>query len=1076
MVAFNSGGALGDICQFVVLVGCWWDLRILGESVNAWLGDTNSACVIVEKDIKKEEKMNINTNINLRNRSKITLKDFKGLDTLSAPIDVSGIHATEMQNLISRDGVNHKRHGWKDIIQIRDVFGESMEKIPIRGIFNFTIFGETFLIAYAGKTFYLIDRENNRYSSINERSLKSGTTFAVEDGEVVFVETAPVKQSLLTDTECKFFMNGDKVYFVGCGDYLVFSKWQNELFELRRVVGNEDVYIPTTTEQITCEEDAQTTGAPGRLTAEEKNILSPYSKNTLFGKSLKADEHATYLLDQKGFVDLELTVSRKNGKEVLFAKNENAIANLVPGEKAVFPTISSGVPFEKNNVVNEAPLEQIPIYMNLPKIKETVATFEDGGVLEYQAVAIPSTHDIIVVEGQEFAFDVAKLAVPTIFYTDKDGKRIKIAESNERCELNIGIVGNGQIGQRSFTISAWVTFPKILIDLRNYDFDFTLKEIHKDFSMYESTAYVLTDKNGFGRITVDKTEGKIVIESYKEDEELIEDFFEPLSKEVPNITVKMYFDKDSSLIFTSAKAVKFGTEGVPDRLFVVDNTGNVVRWTKDLDFTYFGEKSWLVCGTADKKITGMDRLNDSTLIVVKEYSSQEPSIYVISGSLGSKSTEINTEDYYVPFSPKGYSVGMGAVGELVTFNGECLMVAKDGLYAVTLGENLTVDARYVIQRARQISNTLEKFDLTKAKCVTLDNKFYVYVGGEENACFVADNKYATAFGDDVQNSISYEWWRWTNIPVSVWGFIDNELCFGTEDGKICVFTDKFYDQTSYGVSKAEIGYNIENEEVKNFSLNSELNASKGDEFVFKCDIYGKIKANRFEVVGEKTRIWLPLTEYVDGEKIYIYDDEVLTEYVANKTSTYLEIDRNTKESALYLFRNFNNKVLRIASVENNYIVLEDLSGKTPIWATEKDAMIFLPNNNLSAVLTKRDAVIAKWVTGATNLGTSVYSKTLTGLILTGERDLINRLKYGIKTRTQTLSYEFLRANNDLDFEKLDLETLSLDSEFASTYLKRLNIRNVNFIMFYFVSDTAEDIALDSVEIEFKINKRNIGVR
>ena len=47
--------------------------------------------------------MNINTSIGLRDRSRITLSNFKGLDTLSAAVDVSAIHATDMKNLISRD-------------------------------------------------------------------------------------------------------------------------------------------------------------------------------------------------------------------------------------------------------------------------------------------------------------------------------------------------------------------------------------------------------------------------------------------------------------------------------------------------------------------------------------------------------------------------------------------------------------------------------------------------------------------------------------------------------------------------------------------------------------------------------------------------------------------------------------------------------------------------------------------------------------------------------------------------------------------------------------------------------------
>ena len=81
--------------------------------------------------------MNINANVGLRDRSRRTLGGFKGLDTLSAAVDVSAIHATEMKNLISRDGVNHKRFGWKTQYRITDVDKDGKSYYPkIQGIFD----------------------------------------------------------------------------------------------------------------------------------------------------------------------------------------------------------------------------------------------------------------------------------------------------------------------------------------------------------------------------------------------------------------------------------------------------------------------------------------------------------------------------------------------------------------------------------------------------------------------------------------------------------------------------------------------------------------------------------------------------------------------------------------------------------------------------------------------------------------------------------------------------------------------------------------------------------------------------
>ena len=559
-----------------------------------------------------------------------------------------------------------------------------------------------------------------------------------------------------------------------------------------------------------------------------------------------------------------------------------------------------------------------------------------------------------------------------------------------------------------------------------------------------------------------------------------ESAYAPLVPDVPNIKVKLTRPFDASIVTSAIRACEFGAQGGTDRLFIVDNTGNTVRWSKDEDFTYFGEKSWCVCGTSDKSITGMDRLNDSTLLIVKEYSPREPSIFIITGNILTGETEAGTVDYTALFTPHGYQVGMGAVGEIINFNGDCLMVAKDGLYAVSLGENMTVDSRYVLHRSRQISNKLEKFDLSKAKCISFNGKFFVYVGGEEQECYVADNKYTASFEGDIQNVVNYEWWRLTNIPVNVWGFVGNELWFGTEDGQLCSFTENFYDETvtnfpaGKGLVYYDCGDNTDGCECGNIieiGFNPNVKFQIGDIFTPTCDFYGGITTNKFECVDGETKFYLPLNDYLNGEKIYIDN----TPYTITKYDLYFSIAYATELTELTFYRNYKNKQLTV--MDDVVLVLKDGAGNFPVWSNTTSSGGLNPSvGAFSATLSHKEPVVSKWVSGAMDLGTRAYSKSLTYLVLTGEKDLANRLKYGFKTRFTHRDYELLRANNDLDFTELDLQTVSLDSEFASSYAKKLNIRNINFLMFYFVSDTADDVALNSVQIEFKLFKRNIGVK
>ena len=62
-----------------------------------------------------------------------------------------------------------------------------------------------------------------------------------------------------------------------------------------------------------------------------------------------------------------------------------------------------------------------------------------------------------------------------------------------------------------------------------------------------------------------------------------------------------------------------------------------------------------------------------------------------------------------------------------------------------------------------------------------------------------------------------------------------------------------------------------------------------------------------------------------------------------------------------------------------------------------------------------------------------------------------------------------------DFGALDFESFSFDTGFAQSFTRRLNVRNFNYIVFRIYSDTAEDCAVNSIAIEYKINQTNRGI-
>lgn len=1024
--------------------------------------------------------MNINTNVGLRDRSRVTLSGFKGLDTLSTSVDVSAIHATDMKNLISRDGVNHKRFGWKTYARITETGSKT-----VRGVFSFNLYGVEFLIAYAGKKFLLIDKENKDCVDITTVSLDSNGKPRLNNLHYYIQTSNPqVDTNKLEDVECKCYINENKAYFVGCGDFLVFSKWlveDKECFEFRRVIGNEDVYIPTTTENISYEGMVE---PPERITAEERNLLSPYTYNLLVGKDeVKEDETLVYYLDTKNFNDVEIEITNSEGETTLLKNGKvSDSVEYYNGDRL------SGVGLE---------LENAPISITNLEIKSykpywaSGSDAEEDGFFQFSAITDPAQldelHNRYVVEGASLRIKYSEfIDLATMANGDKLCIKLNQNGYGETKELNLEngkicfykfpiitpklvyLQNNNKVNEileldkSSFTLNAFKGNEGKLVSTihltTNIQFDLidyiaVLEKTTEDFTLkLMRIGTTIT----FDNCVIDRLSGKLTFNGIKDKDYAYKQF----TPETPNIKVKIKKELQDTKIDKAIKSCEFGLEGAPDRLFVVDSTGNTVRWSKDNNFTYFGDKSFALCGTNDKKITGMDRLNDSTLLLVKEYSVREPSIYVLVGKFESGTNEAGTSKMTPKFIPHGYQVGMGAVGEIINFNGDCLMVAKDGVYSIALGENMTVDSRYVLHRSRQISNTLEKFDLSKSKCIAFNGKFYLAVGGTEKECFVADNKYTASFKGDMQNVVNYEWWRWTNIPVSAWGYVGNDLCFGTEDGQICMFTDKFYDESITSLS--EFSLHLNGEEV---TESHTIEIKENDIFNFKTDIYGYIKTSNFKVENNQTRFYLPLSSFVDKE-IIIIDGQ---RFNITKEDTYFCIDYvDTSKEEIEIGINYKDKPLLLKK-ENDKFVLQDLNGNIITWR-------FNGVIKYTVEVHQKETIEAYWVSGAMDLGTRAYTKCLTCMILTGEKDLANRLKYGIKTLLTLKKFEYLRANNDLDFEKLDLETLSLDSCFASSYAKRLNIRNVNFIMLYFMSDIDEDMAINSVQIEFKLYKKNIGVR
>lgn len=200
----------------------------------------------------------VSQNLSLKDRKVYTFDNFRGVDFSTSPYKVAQYRAISAENLLYENGTVRKRNGWNSLCDLSD---------EINGIFSFEIENENVLLVYAGTTFYRLtwDKNKNRYSATN---ITNTCTY----------DDADIDTTKLISRRIQLYINKNKAYIVGCGDYLVYGKWGDN-FELRRVFDNEDTYIPTTTINI----DNDSVADENRASLDYVNLLSSYRKNEFLG-------------------------------------------------------------------------------------------------------------------------------------------------------------------------------------------------------------------------------------------------------------------------------------------------------------------------------------------------------------------------------------------------------------------------------------------------------------------------------------------------------------------------------------------------------------------------------------------------------------------------------------------------------------------------------------------------------------------------------------------------------------------------------------------------------------------------
>lgn len=222
----------------------------------------------------------------------------------------------------------------------------------------------------------------------------------------------------------------------------------------------------------------------------------------------------------------------------------------------------------------------------------------------------------------------------------------------------------------------------------------------------------------------------------------------------------------------------YGYAGANNRVFMAGNPEypNIVMYSDLEDITYMPVENVIKIGLEVSPITGIIKLNNGKLAVLKDVSDTDSTIFYVGYG-----TFNGNEAFPLEGSTKGE--GNIAKNAHATLINEPLILTQNGVFS--LNTATMTDERYVYHKSYYIDSKLKKENnLKDAMGIVNDGKYYLAIN---NHVYVADSRFKTSNNNSKYSNYQYEWYYWINLPVKVWFVWNNELYFGDKYGNICKF-------------------------------------------------------------------------------------------------------------------------------------------------------------------------------------------------------------------------------------------------------------------------------------------------
>ena len=532
------------------------------------------------------------------------------------------------------------------------------------------------------------------------------------------------------------------------------------------------------------------------------------------------------------------------------------------------------------------------------------------------------------------------------------------------------------------------------------------------------------------------------------------------------------------------------------------------------DLTYFGETSYAVCGGEMSAITGYSLLGDKTLAILKEYSPNEPTMYIREAVLDEVITTdgeaLDFKKVYFPQYHTSSTEGCLNFHTVDNLAGDKIFISKNGIFGISLSSNIKSDERFAKERSRLINPVLMKEDLTKAVGIVFDNRYYLAIG---NKIYIADSRYKTQYDVEMDDTFCYEFWlwEWQNAIITSLFIKDNKLWFGTDDGKICSFqNEKNYIDKAYRLTNLNGGsLTLEANDV--FVINSQYEINNGDKIMISGD-----KSPLYEVVLNSKDMTAVSIDSTSNEAIIHIKSDALVDTVRYAENdivyAYSIINSNTlKLGKQYKIINIDyvNNTFQLCDMDGVLVelisdtrfgLIKKLKGVNTIKLAGSKTKFRLATDNESGdmykqIITSYNGVsnsvligafpIFKnveciWYTPVVNMGTSDYTKNIKYLTVVPDAISNGEIKAGVITKRNDKEMFYQLDTKGVDtynLEDLGFTQFSFDcSVFARAYTKKVKIKNASFVQLFFASTDASDCVVNELSLIYTLGRKNKGVR